>query len=394
MSNTSESTKAARPHFALAILLALVAALTIAACGDDDTVGGGGGDGGGETEVAQSGPVRGELTISNWPAYMDTGRNNTVAEFEQATGVQVDYIEDVNDNAEFFGKLRPQLERGQSGGRSIFVVTDWMAKQMYDLGYLQELDHADLTTVFDNILPSLESPSFDPERKFSVPWQSGMTGIMVNEELAPDVRSVNDLFDPEYEGKVTMLSEMRDTVPLVMKADGVDPADAEKQDWLDAIDKLREAAESGQIRRFTGNDYNQDMTNENVVAAIGWSGDTSIIENPDVRWRMPAEGCILWSDNMVIPTGAPNTPAALAWMNFVYRPRVQADIAEYVQYVTPVQGVDDVLRERDPELADNQLIFPDEEFTDECSTQPDPPGSAEDQQEVTEAFQDMITGQG
>ncbi|HEX2161250.1 MAG TPA: spermidine/putrescine ABC transporter substrate-binding protein [Thermoleophilaceae bacterium] len=392
MSNSSDNTRAHRRGPALALLLALVAMLALAACGEDDTVGGGGG--GGETEVAQSGPVRGELTISNWPAYMDTGKDNTVAEFEDATGVKVDYVEDVNDNAEFFGKLRPQLERGQSGGRSIFVVTDWMAKQMYDLGYLQELDHADLTTVFDNILPSLESPSFDPERKFSVPWQSGMTGIMVNEKLAPDIRSVNDLFDPKYKGKVTMLSEMRDTVPLVMKADGVDPADADKQDWLDAIDKLRAAAESGQIRRFTGNDYNQDMTNENVVAAIGWSGDTSIIENPDVRWRMPAEGCILWSDNMVIPKGAPNTAAALAWMNFVYRPRVQADIAEYVQYVTPVQGVADVLRERDPELADNQLIFPDEEFTADCSTQPDPPGSEEDQQEVTEAFQDMITGQG
>jgi len=392
MSNTSDNPRAVRLRSALAMLVALVAALAIGACGDDDTVGGG--NGGGEAEVAKAGPVRGELTISNWPAYMDTGKENTVAEFEDATGVEVDYVEDVNDNAEFFGKLRPQLERGQSGGRSIFVVTDWMAKQMYDLGYLQELDHDDLTTVFDNILPSLESPSFDPERKFSVPWQSGMTGIMVNEELAPDIRSVNDLFDPKYKGKVTMLSEMRDTVPLVMKADGVDPADADKQDWLDAIEKLREAAESGQIRRFTGNDYNQDMTNENVVAAIGWSGDTSIIENPDVSWRMPAEGCILWSDNMVIPNGAPNTAAALAWMNFVYRPRVQADIAEYVQYVTPVGGVDDVLRQRDPELADNQLIFPDEQFTADCSTQPDPPGSEEDQQEVTEAFQDMITGQG
>jgi spermidine/putrescine transport system substrate-binding protein len=391
MSNSSDNTRAPRLRTALALLVALVAALAIAACGDDDGVGGGGG---GEVEIAKSGPVRGELTISNWPAYMDTGKENTVAEFEDETGVTVDYVEDVNDNAEFFGKLRPQLQQGQSGGRSIFVVTDWMAKQMYDLGYLQELNHDDLTTVFDNILPSLESPSFDPERKFSVPWQSGMTGIMVNEKLAPGVRSVNDLFDPRYKGKVTMLSEMRDTVPLVMKADGVDPADADKQDWLDAIDKLRGAAESGQIRRFTGNDYNQDMTNENVVAAIGWSGDTSIIENPDVRWRMPAEGCVLWSDNMVIPTGAPNTAAALEWMNFVYEPKVQADIAEYVQYVTPVGGVDDVLRKRDPELADNQLIFPDDEFTADCSTQPDPPGSEEDQQEVTEAFQDMITGQG
>jgi spermidine/putrescine transport system substrate-binding protein len=377
-----------RAWSALVALLALIAAMAIAACGDDDTVGGGNQDS--EAQVAKAGPVKGDITISNWPAYMDTGKENTVAEFEDEFDVKVKYVEDVNDNAEFFGKLRPQLEKGQSGGRSIFVVTDWMAKQMNDLGYLQELPHDDLQTVFDNILPSLESPSFDPERKFSVPWQSGMTGIMVNEKLAPDVKSVNDLFDPKYKGKVTFLSEMRDSVPLVMKADGVDPAEASKDDWLKAIDKLRDAAQSGQIRRFTGNDYNQDMTNENVVAAIGWSGDTSIIENPDVKWRMPTEGCILWSDNMVIPRGAPNTAAALEWMNFVYEPKVQADIAEYVQYVTPVSGVGEVL----PKLKDNQLIFPDEQFTESCSTQPDPPGSAEDRQEVTEAFQDMITGQG
>jgi len=378
---------AGRGRAALLALLALIAAVAIAACGDDDSVGGGSDSG---TQVAKSGPVKGEITISNWPAYMDTGKDNTVAEFEDETGVKVDYVEDVNDNAEFFGKLRPQLEQGESGGRSIFVVTDWMAKQMFDLGYLQEIDHDDLQTVFANIRPDLESPAFDPERKFSVPWQSGLTGMMVNEKLAPDVKSVNDLFDPKYKGKVTMLSEMRDTVPLVMKADGVDPTEASKQDWLDAIDKLRDAAESGQIRRFTGNDYNQDMTNENVVAAIGWSGDTSIIENPDVKWRMPTEGCILWSDNMVIPKGAPNTPAALGWMDFVYEPKVQADIAAYVQYVTPVDGVAEIL----PKLADNQLIFPDAQFTESCSTQPDPPGSKEDQQEVTEAFQDMITGQG
>jgi len=378
-----------RGRAALMALLVLIFAVALAACGDDDNVGGGNES---ATQVAESGPVRGEITISNWPAYMDTGKDNTVNEFQNEKDVKVDYVEDVNDNAEFFGKLRPQLEQGESGGRSIFVVTDWMAKQMYDLGFLQELDHADLPTVFENLRPDLQSPSFDPERKFSVPWQTGLTGMMVNEQLAPDVRSVNDLFDPKYKGKVTMLSEMRDTVPLVMKADGVDVDEATKQDWLDAIDKLREAAESGQIRRFTGNDYNQDMTNENVVAAIGWSGDTSIIENEDVRWRMPTEGCIIWSDNMVIPKGAPNTAAALEWMNFVYEPEVQADIAEYVQYVTPVAGVDEVLRERDPALADNQLIFPDEEFTKDCSTQPDPPGSAEDRQEVTEAFQDVVTG--
>ncbi len=391
MSNATDRTRVARSRGVLAALLALVAVFAIAACGGSSDSVGGGSDSG--TEVAKSGPVEGEMTISNWPGYMDTGSRNTVAEFEDKTGVKVDYVEDVNDNAEFFGKLQPQLEEGKSGGRSIIVVTDWMAKQMYDLGYLQQLDHSTLPTVFDHLIPSLQSPSFDPDRKFSVPWQSGMTGLMVNKKLAPDVKSVNDLFDPQYKGKVTVLSELRDTIPLMLKADGIDPSKATKQQWLDEIDKLGKAVDSGQLRRFTGNDYTQDMTNENVIAAIGWSGDTSLIENPDVEWRMPTQGCILWSDNMVIPKGAPNTPAALEWMNFTYEPKVQADLAAYIQYVTPVTGVKQVFEQQGKTaLADNPLIFPSDQFTRNCTTQPDPPGSAEDQQEVTKAFQDVITG--
>jgi spermidine/putrescine transport system substrate-binding protein len=391
MSHASPDPQPVRSRSVLVALLALVATVAIAACGGDGDSVGGGSDSG--TEVAKSGPVKGELTISNWPGYMDKGSNNTVAKFEDESGVKVDYKEDVNDNADFFGKLQPLLEDGNSGGRSIFVVTDWMAKQMNDLGYLQEIDHETVPTVFEHLLPSIESPEFDPERKFSVPWQSGLTGLMVNTAEAPDVKSVNDLFDPKYKGKVTVLSELRDTIPLMLKAEGTDPAAATKQQWLDQIKRLSDAVDSGQLRRFTGNDYTQDLTNGNVVAAIGWSGDTSLVENPDVEWLMPAQGCILWSDNMVIPKGAPNTPAALAWMDFVYQPKIQAGISEYVQYVTPVTGVKEVFEQAGKtELAENQLIFPSEEFTKDCTTQPNPPGSAEDRQEVTNAFQDVITG--
>jgi spermidine/putrescine transport system substrate-binding protein len=383
-------TRSRRLPAPLAALLCLVAAFTIAACGGSgDSVGGGNESG---AQVAKSGDVSGEVTISNWPGYVDEGKDNTVAEFEEENGVKVKYIEDVNDNAEFFGKLQPQLQKGDSGGRSLFVVTDWMARQMYDLGYLQEIDHADLPNVFENILPSLESPAFDPERKFSVPWQTGMTGLMVNTKLAPDVKAINDIFDPEYKGKITVLTELRDTIPLLLKGDGIDPSSATPDQWLGAIEKLQDAVDSGQLRRFTGNDYTQDLTNENVVAAIGWSGDTSLVENEAVEWRMPAEGCILWSDNMVIPKGAPNPAAALAWMDFAYRPEVQADISEYVQYVTPVTGVKEILSKRDPALGSNPLIFPSDEFTEDCTTQPDPPGSDEDKQKVTKAFQDVVTG--
>ena len=369
-------------------VVALGATLGIAACGGD-TVGGGDN---GDVAVAESGPVEGDLTISNWPGYIDPGSNGTVAEFEQETGVKVDYIEDINDNVQFFGKLQPQLDEGESGDRSIFVVTDWMAKQMYDLGYLQEIDHDDLPTVFENLASEFEVQDVDPERKFTIPWQGGMTGIWVNTDEAPDVTSINDLFDPQYAGRVTMLTEMRDTVPLVLRGEGIEPGEATKEDWLAAIEKLDQAADSGQIRRFTGNEYTEDLTSGNVVAAVGWSGDASLIGRENVEWRMPDEGCNLWFDNMVVPVGAPNTAAALEFMNFVYQPEVQADIAEYVNYITPVEGVKEVLAEDDPELADNELIFPDEEFLEPCTSETEPPGEAEDVQEVTRAFQDVISG--
>jgi spermidine/putrescine transport system substrate-binding protein len=368
-----------------AALAVLVLALGLAACGGD-TVGGGGSSE--EAEVAKGGPVKGELTISNWPGYIDPGPKGTVAEFEGETGVNVDYIEDVNDNNSFFGKLQPQLEQGESGGRSIFVVTDWMAKQMYDLGYLQEIDRADLPTVFENLVPNLENPSFDPGRKFSIPWQSGMTGIWVDTAKAPDIKSVNDLFDPKYKGKVTFLEEMRDSVPLVMKAEGVDPEEATNEDWLQAIDKVKAAADSGQIRSFTGNNYTEELTAGNIVAAIGWSGDASIVENPNAEWRMPTQGCVLWSDNMVIPVGAPNVGAAFGWMEFVYEPEVAADLTEYITYVSPVDGVKDVLQSTNPKLANDPLVFPSAEFQKNCSTQDSPP----DVEEVSAAWADTVAG--
>lgn len=367
---------------------ALAASLTFAACGGDSV--GGGNEG--ETQTAKGGKPSGEITISNWPGYIDPGKEGTVAEFEERFGVPVDYIEDINDNVQFFGKLQPQLEQGQSGGRSVFVVTDWMAKQMYDLGYLQEIDHADVPTVFENIKPNIEENNLDPERKFSIPWQGGLTGIWVDTSKAPEIDSISDLFDPKYKGQVTFLTEMRDSVPFVLKMQGIGPDEATKEDWLAAIDELKQAADSGQIRRFTGNEYTEDLTSGNVVASVGWSGDASLIGNENAEWIRPTEGCNLWTDNIVIPVGAPNTAAALAFANFVYDPRVQADVAAYVNYVTPVDGVQEIFQQRDPELASDELIFPSEEFTKDCTPYPEPPGSAADKDEITEAFQDVITG--
>ena len=375
-----------RLRILVAATLMLAAAVLVAACGGDS------GNGGGEAQVAQGGKPSGEVTISNWPGYIDPGKDGTAAEFEKTSGVDTTYIEDVTGNTQFFGKLQPQLERGDSGGRSLFVVTNWLAKQMYDLGYLQQIDHADLKTVFQNINPQFVDDETDPGRKFSIPWQGGLTGIWVNTSEAPEIRSLKDLFDPKYKGRVTVLDEMRDTVPLIMQMQGADPTNFTTADWEKAIDFLKQEADSGQIRRFTDNSYTEDLTSGNAIASIGWSGDASLIGRDDVEWRKPTDGCDTFFDQMVIPVGAPNTAAALAFMNFVYRPEVQADISAYVNYVTPVDGVKEVLAKKDPELANDPLIFPPPSFTRGCSEDPNPPGSEQEQQDITEQFQDVVTG--
>jgi spermidine/putrescine transport system substrate-binding protein len=305
----------------------------------------------------------------------------------------VKYIEDVNSNVTFFGKLRPLLDQGKSGDRDLIVVTDWMAARMHDLGYLQEFNPDDIQTALDNLSPQFESEgAYDPDHKFSIPWQGGMTGIWVNTSEADEITSINDLFDPKYKGRVTMLDELRDTVPLVMRADGVDMESATKEDWLAAIDRIGEAADSGQIRRFTGNEYTEDLTSGNAVASIGWSGDAYLIGRDDVEWRRPVEGCNLWFDTMAIPVGAPNPAAALEFINFAYEPKVQADIAAFVNYVTPVEGVKEILAKRDPKLAKDPLIFPDEEFIADCTPFTEPPGDAADVAEVEEAYQEVVSG--
>lgn len=366
---------------------ALMLALGLAACG-----GGGGIESGGEKEAPKiklEGKPSGSLTISNWPLYIDKG---TVPAFEKATGVKVNYIEDINSNEEFFNKMQPLLAKGESGGRSIFVLADYMVAKMHKLGYLMEFDKSGMPEFEKNLSASLRNPPFDPNRSYTAPWQSGMTGLIVNTEAAPDAHSMCALFDPKYKGKVDVLNEVREAVPLTMKCEGVDPNKATEADWMKAIAKLKAAAESGQIRRFTGNDYARDLTSGDAVVVMGWSGDAVQLQedNPNLEWRMPTEGCMLWSEDMVIPVGAPNPTAAEAWINFVYKPEIQANIAEYVNYVTPVEGVQPILAKRSPELGNNKLIFPSSSFTKNCS--PTPTIEGEEEQNVIKAFNAVLNG--
>ena len=219
-----------------------------------------------------------------------------------------------------------------------------------------------------------------------------MPGLIVRKDLAPDADSICDLFDPRHKGEVTMLTEMRDSVPMTLKCMGIDPDTASTEQWLEAVDEIGAAADSGQIRDFTGNDYIKDLATGDTAIALGWSGDAVQMQKDDsnIEFVMPREGCMLWSTSMEIPVGAPDTQAALEFINYVYDPEVQVEIAEYVIYVTPVAGVKEILRKRDPALARKELIFPSGEYTKHCTFEPVLDG--EQGAGITEAFEQVLVG--
>lgn len=327
----------------------LVGSSLLAACGIR-----GGGSAGGDGST---------LVFANWPLYIDqddAGVSETLRMFEEEYGIAVEYLEEVNSNDEWFARFQAQLSAGDPIGRDLTSLTDWMAARMIQLGWVEEIDQANVPNLA-NMLPALKEVSFDPGRTRSVTWQSGFTGIGYNPELAGrELTNINDLFDPAFAGRVAFLSEMRDTTGLVMAAMGVDPETHDFADFEAAIAKLKAASEGGQIRRFTGNDYAGDLASGDLVACVAWSGDMIQLQadNPDLRFIIPAEGGYLWSDNLMIPKGAANKAGAEAMMDFVYRPEIAAQIAAYVNFITPVSGAREVLAESDPELAENELIFP------------------------------------
>jgi spermidine/putrescine transport system substrate-binding protein len=344
----------------------------------------------GEARPIAKGKIASSMTFSNWPLYIEED-HGTLKEFEREYGTEVRYVEEINENQEFFGKVQKQYSRGDSGGRDLHVVSDYMAARMARLGYVQKLDRTELPNVERNLVERLRRSSFDPKREFSVPWQSGMTGLIYRKDkVKREPRSIEDLFDPDYKGKVTLLSELYDTVPMVLLALGKDPAQATVDQMLEAIERCEQESRSGQVRGFTGNEYTKDITKGDSWLIMGWSGDAIQLQadNPNIAFVQPEEGFLLWSDNMQIPVGAPHAFTAEKFMDFVYRPEVQVDITEWVNYVCPVEGVRELLEQRDPDLAQSELIFPSPETLTRSTDlrQLD----ADEEREVEDAFQRVI----
>jgi len=308
------------------------------------------------------------LIVSNWPQYIDEaddGSPTTLTNFEKRTGITVTYNDDVNDNAEFYAKVRNQLGGCEPIKRDMMVLTDWMAARMIGLGWVQPMDPKKVPNVEKNLIDPLRARQWDPDQTYHAPWQTGLTGIAYNSAKTKEVKSFEELLTrADLKGRVTLLSEMRDTMAFMMKVIGADPDDFTDAEWSTAIERLEKVVKSGQIRAFTGNEYTQDLAAGNILACEAWSGDVIQLQfdNPDIKFVTPEEGLSLWSDNMLIPNLASHQSNAEEWVNYYYEPEVAAQLAAWVNYICPVKGAKEEMEKIDPSLVDNKLIFPDDKM--------------------------------
>jgi len=303
---------------------------------------------------------------SNWPEYIDvddkTQKRPTLEAFQTKTGIKVTYVEDHNDNVEFYAKVKPQLSGGSDTGRDVWCSTDWMVARLIRLNWVQKLNKANIPNA-KNLEPNLQNVEYDKGRAYSLPWQSGFTGIAYNPKATngKKIETIDQLLtDPAIKGKVTLLTEMRDTVGLTLLALGKDPASFTDDDFNAAMDKLQKAKDSGQLKGFTGNEYGKGLASGDIAACIAWTGDVVQLQadNPALGYVLPSTGHMIWSDNFVIPNKARHKNNAEILINYYYDPAVMAEVEDYVNYIAPVKGSKEALLAADPDVAKNPLIFP------------------------------------
>ncbi|MFG2656172.1 spermidine/putrescine ABC transporter substrate-binding protein [Streptomyces sp. NPDC048425] len=312
------------------------------------------------------------LVFANWPLYIDVddddpSKRPTLDAFRKQTGIDVKYIEEINDNDEFFGKISPSLMNHQKTGRDLIVISDWMCAKFVTLGWVQEMDRARQPHVAKYLDPLLRSPHFDPGRKYTVPWQSGITGIAYNKRrVGREIKHVSDLWAADLKGKVTLLSGLDESFALLMQGNGVDITRWTPDDFHRACDQVEKLVKSHHIRRFTGNDYIKDLSSGDVLACQAYSGDVIQLQadDPDIEFVVPEEGGELWAESLMIPNLADHKRNAETLIDYYYRPEVAAKLATWVNYVSPVPAAREILadsKDKDTAaLAEDPLIFPDD----------------------------------
>lgn len=301
----------------------------------------------------------GTLDFGNWPLYIDVAQDSkgkttypSLDKFTKDTGIKVNYTEPIQDNESFFAKVAPQLQQGQSIGLDIIVVTNGIQLTNYMLKHwLTELDPTKLPNFTQYGGPRVQNRAFDPGNKFTIPWQSGLTGIGYNPQLTQrEITSFADLFDPKFAGKVGMFSNLEDTPNLALVGLGIKPETSTPKDWQKAADKLKSQRDSQIVRKYYDQSYIKALAAGDTWISMAWSGDVFQANlsagNEKLKFVIPSEGGLIWTDNMCIPLNAAHPLDAITYMDYVYQPSVAATLAEYIDYITPVPSAKQVIEQQ------------------------------------------------
>ncbi len=362
----------------------------LAACG-------GGGDGNGTTADPAdvfSGEPGDELNFANWPFYVDQTKDKngdvyypTVRKFEEETGISVNYEDVINDNAEFFGRIQPLLANGDDPGWDVVVLTNGRYfSALTRNGWVYELDPSKRPNFDENAATWAKDPFFDEGNRYSMAWQSGITGIGVNTDLVRgEVTKMDDLANPDKVGRDSVGMLEGDMAEWVMVNLGINPEESGPEEWREAADWLLMQRESGTVRAYYGNDYLTELQNGNLAASMAWSGDvlySDVWLGLPVEFVFPEDGALLWIDNMLVPVGAQNPVGAAQIMDYYYDPKVATDVTEWVLYMSPVPKTQELIQ-KDAEKAEDQgykgyanklyqtaqspFLYPSQEFLDKTA---------------------------
>lgn len=355
---------------------------------------------GGETTLTPAEDISADdptVNWANWPLYLDeddAGNHPSLDAFTAATGIAANYLVEVDDNNSYFAKVKDQLALGQDVGADTVCLTEWMVSRWIRRGWTQQFNLDNIPN-HANLVDTLLNPDFDPGRASSLPWQGGFAGLVYNTDLvSTPVTTVADLWREDLKGRVVVLSEMRDTLGVVMKSQGVDINTFTADQFYTALDEVQARVTDGYIRNIKGNSYSEDLVSEDALAGIVWSGDITLLnyEAGYEKWKfvLPESGGTFWNDTFIIPIGSPRKTNAEKLINWYYDPAIAAQVAAWVNYVTPVKGAYEEAIKIDPELAENQLIFPNEETLKQVSIFRSLSDAEEN--EFQTAFQGVILG--
>jgi spermidine/putrescine transport system substrate-binding protein len=343
-----------------------------------------------------------ELNYANWPYYIDTahGKHPSIEQFQQQTGITVNYTEPINDNTSFFTKIRPTLQAGNYIGYDVIVLTnsDPPLSELIGFGWAVPLDQTKMTNFTKYASPLVTDPTWDPGNKYTMAWQSGYTCIGYNTKyITEPITSIQSLFDPKYSGKIGMMGISTELGSAGLLAIGVDPAASTPDDWSKAAEKLD--AQKPLVRNYYDQDYIKALKNEDIWISMVWSGDVFQAANyqgyDTLKAVIPDEGSMFWTDNQLIPIGVQNPVAAMEFMDYVYDPKVQALIEDYNAYVCPVPASKAVIADPngidDPTVANSPTVFPDAQMVSRSQPYYQFQG-AEDLDQWNNTFEPIYTG--